>query len=140
MVDFSPRFMVQSFRIPKRQKLSGGMAAGKSQNGISPRLVRNTYGWEDFLANRPAFSRRHRILAGFRICEILLSWLFDEGPWSVRADGRVMLAPQRFTENGPEGLRLQPYAGRLLQFAPGVELRPKADYFSRHRAFHALSG
>ena len=44
-------------------------------------------------------------------------WMFDEGLWSVRGDGRVVLAPQRFTENGPEGLRLQPYAGRLLQFA-----------------------
>jgi len=65
-------------------------------------------------------------------------WMFDEGLWSVRADGRVMLAPQRFTENGPEGLRLQPYAGRLLQFAAGVTLRPKTDYFTRHRLFHAM--
>lgn len=65
-------------------------------------------------------------------------WMFDEGLWSVRADGRVLLSPQRFTENGPEGLRLQPYAGRLLQFAAGVTLRPKPDYFSRHRTFHGL--
>ena len=65
-------------------------------------------------------------------------WMFDEGLWSVRRDGRVVLAPQRFTENGPEGLRLQPYAGRLLQFAGGVTLRPKEDYFSQHRIFHQL--
>lgn len=65
-------------------------------------------------------------------------WMFDEGLWSVRGDGRVILSPQRFTENGPEGLRLQPYAGRLLQFAAGVTLRPKTDYFSRHRAVHGL--
>ena len=65
-------------------------------------------------------------------------WMFDEGLWSVRSDGRVTLAPQRFTENGPEGLRLQPYAGRLLQFATGVTLRPKADYFTRHREVHGL--
>jgi len=65
-------------------------------------------------------------------------WKFDEGLWSVRRDGRVVLAPQRFTENGPEGLRLQPYAGRLLQFAAGVTLRPKENYFTRHRAFHAI--
>jgi putative restriction endonuclease len=63
-------------------------------------------------------------------------WMFDEGLWSVRNDGRVLLAPQRFTENGPEGLRLQPYAGRLLQFAAGVSMRPKSDYFTRHRLFH----
>jgi putative restriction endonuclease len=65
-------------------------------------------------------------------------WMFDEGLWSARSDGRVLLSPQRFTDNGPEGLRLQPYAGRLLQFAAGVTLRPKADYFARHRAFHRL--
>ena len=63
-------------------------------------------------------------------------WMFDEGLWSVRNDGRVLLAPQRFTENGPEGLRLQPYAGRLLQFATGVSMRPRNDYFTRHRLFH----
>src|ERR1022692_2458595 len=65
-------------------------------------------------------------------------WMFDEGLWSVRSDGRVAIAPQRFTENGPEGLRLQPYAGRLLQFAAGGTLRPKAEHFGRHRGFHGL--
>lgn len=67
-------------------------------------------------------------------------WMFDEGLWSVRNDGRVILSPARFTENGPEGLRLQPYAGRLLQFAAGVTLRPKSDYFARHRAAHGFRG
>lgn len=65
-------------------------------------------------------------------------WMFDEGLWSVRNDGRVVLSPQQFTENGPEGLRLQPYAGRLLQFAAGVMLRPKAEYYSLHREFHGM--
>ncbi len=53
-------------------------------------------------------------------------------------DERVMLAPHRFTENGPEGLRLQPYAGRLLQFANGVTVRPNPDYFEKHRTAHGL--
>ncbi len=66
-------------------------------------------------------------------------WMFDEGLWSVLADGRVVLAPYRFTENGPEALRLQPYSGRLLQFADGVTLRPNPEYFARHRAFHGFS-
>lgn len=66
-------------------------------------------------------------------------WMFDESLWSVRGDGRVKLSVQRFTENGPEGLRLQPFAERLLQFAPGETLRPKEDYFARHRAFHVLA-
>ena len=65
-------------------------------------------------------------------------WMFDEGLWSVRADGRVLLAPQRFTENGPEGLRLAPYAGRFLQFADGVTLRPSPVYFGRHRGSHGF--
>jgi hypothetical protein len=56
----------------------------------------------------------------------------------VRVDGRVILAPQRFNENGPEGLRLGPYAGRLLQFADGVTLRPSGEYFKRHRVFHGF--
>ena len=58
--------------------------------------------------------------------------------WSVQADGRVVLAPYRFTENGPEALRLQSYGGRLLQFAHGVALRPNPDYFGRHRTFHGF--
>ena len=41
-----------------------------------------------------------------------MSWL-----WSVRGAVRVLLAPQRLTESEPEGLRLQPYADRLFQFA-----------------------
>lgn len=65
-------------------------------------------------------------------------WMFDEGLWSVRDDGRVVLAAQRFTENGPEGLRLQPYAGRLLQFASGVSLRPRTRHFGRHRSVHGF--
>jgi len=65
-------------------------------------------------------------------------WMFDEGLWAVRDDGRVMLAPQRFTENGPECLRLQPYAGRLLQFAAGVTLRPNPKYFGQHQSFHGF--
>jgi putative restriction endonuclease len=65
-------------------------------------------------------------------------WMFDEGLWSVGIDGRVIVATQRFTENGPEGLRLQPYAGRLLQFAAGVTLRPKAAYFTSHRACNGV--
>jgi putative restriction endonuclease len=65
-------------------------------------------------------------------------WMFDEGLWSVGNDGRIILALQRFTENGPEGLRLQPYAGRLLQFAAGVTLRPKDDHFTRHSELHGI--
>ena len=65
-------------------------------------------------------------------------WMFDEGLWSVLGGGRVVLAPYRFIENGPEGLRLQPYAGRLLQFADGVTLRPNPECFARHRGFHGF--
>ena len=82
-----------------------------------------------------AESQNDDVENGLALCKNA-HWMFDEGLWSVRGDGRVVLAPQRFTENGPEGLRLQPYAGRLLQFASGVSLRPNADYFARHRTAH----
>lgn len=85
-----------------------------------------------------AESQNDDIENGLALCKNA-HWMFDEGLWSVRGDGRVLLAPQRFTENGPEGLRLQPYAGRLLQFAAGVTMRPKNDYFSRHRTVHGLA-
>jgi len=65
--------------------------------------------------------------------------MFDEGLWSVRKDGRIAIAPQRFTEQGPEGLRLGSYSGRLLQFADGVTLRPNPSYFETHRAAHGVS-
>jgi len=52
--------------------------------------------------------------------------------------GRVWLSPQRFTENGPEGLRLQPYAGRLLQFAGGVTMRPRGHYFTQRRKHYGM--
>jgi hypothetical protein len=49
-------------------------------------------------------------------------YAFDDELWSVRGDGPVVLASQGFTKNGPEGLRLEPYSGRFLQFAAGVTL------------------
>jgi len=85
-----------------------------------------------------AESQNDDVENGLALCKNA-HWMFDEGLWSVRGDGRVKLAPQRFIENGPEGLRLQPYAGRLLQFATGVTLRPKADYFTRHSLVHGLT-
>jgi len=84
-----------------------------------------------------AESQNDDIQNGLALCKNA-HWMFDEGLWSVRGDGRVVLAPQRFTENGPEGLRLQPYAGRLLQFASGVTSRPNGEYFARHCKFHCL--
>lgn len=65
-------------------------------------------------------------------------WMFDEGLWSVRPDGRVLVADRRYTEQGPDQLRLAPYAGRLLQFAPGVAQRPDPKRFATHRAIHGL--
>ena len=65
-------------------------------------------------------------------------WTFDQGLWSVRPDGRVIVARERFTEEGPDLLRLASYSSRLLQFAPGVTLRPDTQYFARHREHHGL--
>jgi len=84
-----------------------------------------------------AASENDDIQNGLALCKNA-HWMFDEGLWSVQADGRVVLAPYRFTENGPEALRLQPYGGRLLQFGDGVTLRPNPEYFTRHRVFHGF--
>jgi putative restriction endonuclease len=84
-----------------------------------------------------AASENDDLQNGLALCKNA-HWMFDEGLWSLQADGRVVLAPYRFTENGPEALRLQPYGGRLLQFADRVTLRPKPEYFARHRAFHGF--
>jgi putative restriction endonuclease len=54
-----------------------------------------------------AASENDDIQNGLALCKNA-HWMFDEGLWSVQADGRVVLAPYRFTENGPEALRLQP--------------------------------
>lgn len=86
-----------------------------------------------------ADSGNDEIENGLALCKNA-HWMFDEGLWSVRADGRVMLAPQRFTENGPEGLRLAAYAGRFLQFADGVTLRPSQAHFAKHRSCHGFGG
>lgn len=86
-----------------------------------------------------ADSGNDEIENGLALCKNA-HWMFDEGLWSVRADGRVMLAPQRFTENGPEGLRLAAYAGRFLQFADGVTLRPSQAHFAKHRGCHGFGG
>jgi putative restriction endonuclease len=61
-------------------------------------------------------------------------WLFDEGLWSADDDLRVIVLPRRFTEQGPEFLRLNGLAGRHLQFDPAAKLRPSAEMFRRHRA------
>ncbi len=84
-----------------------------------------------------AESQNDDLTNGLALCKNA-HWMFDEGLWSVRYDGRVVLARTRFTENGPEALRLQPYAGRFLQFADGVALRPRGEYFARHRAYHGV--
>ena len=66
-------------------------------------------------------------------------WMFDEGLWSVDGGNRVVVADGGFVESGPEGLLLRAYAGRSLQFAAGVTLRPKLEYFARHRTSHGFS-
>jgi putative restriction endonuclease len=65
-------------------------------------------------------------------------WLFDEGLWSVDRELRVIVNFQRFTEHGPEALRLAPYAGRHLQFDPAAKLRPAQQYFEQHRRHHGV--
>ncbi len=50
--------------------------------------------------------------------------MFDEGLWTFDNDYRIHVHPARFIEAGPDALRLQSYAGRLLQFLPNAMLKP----------------
>jgi putative restriction endonuclease len=84
-----------------------------------------------------AENQNDEIENGLALCKNA-HWMFDEGLWSARDDGRVVIAAQRFTDTGPEALRIAPYAGRPLQFANGVKLRPSPEHFRRHREFHGL--
>lgn len=65
-------------------------------------------------------------------------WMFDEGLWSVDDQLRVLINPRRFTEHGPEVLRLAGFAGRHVQFDPGARLRPSIEHFRRHRLHHGF--
>jgi len=60
-------------------------------------------------------------------------WMFDVGLWSADADLRVIVNPLRYTEHGPEALRLGSFAGRHLQFDPAAKLRPSLECLRRHR-------
>lgn len=63
-------------------------------------------------------------------------WMFDEGLWSADNDLRIIVNPARFTENGPEPIRLSSFSGRHLQFDPGARLRPSLEYLRNHRRHH----
>jgi putative restriction endonuclease len=63
-------------------------------------------------------------------------WMFDEGLWSADNDLRIIVNTRRFTENGPEPLRLSSFAGRHLQFDPSAKLRPSLEYLQNHRSRH----
>ena len=65
-------------------------------------------------------------------------WMFDEGLWSVDEDFRIVVAADRFTENGPEALKLASFAGRHLQFDPSAKLRPASELLKRHRYYHGI--
>ena len=60
-------------------------------------------------------------------------WAFDRGLWSVDDQFRILIKPERFQEWGPDDLGLTTYRGRMLQFAPQATLRPRSEYFRRHR-------
>jgi len=64
--------------------------------------------------------------------------MFDEGLWSVDGDLRVVVAANRFTESGPESLKLASFAGRHLQFDPSAKLRPASELLRRHRHYHGI--
>jgi putative restriction endonuclease len=65
-------------------------------------------------------------------------WQFDEGLWSVDDQMRVVVNTRRFTEHGPEVVRLNSFAGRHLQFDPCAKLRPNMQMLRQHRAHFGI--
>jgi putative restriction endonuclease len=65
-------------------------------------------------------------------------WMFDEGLWTAGDDLRVVVSGNRFTESGPEAVKLASFAGRHLQFDPAAMLRPNREFFRRHRHYHGF--
>jgi len=63
-------------------------------------------------------------------------WMFDERLWSADNELRVIVNARRFSENGPEPLRLTSFVGRHLQFDPMARLRPSVEYLRNHRTHH----
>lgn len=61
-------------------------------------------------------------------------WMFDEGLWSVDDELRIVVNPRKFTEQGPDLIKLSGYAGKHLQFDPASKLRPALAHLRRHRA------
>jgi putative restriction endonuclease len=59
-------------------------------------------------------------------------WAFDRGMWSVGAESRILIQPERSKEWGPGDLGLAKYRGQSLQFAPQSTLRPRAEYLKEH--------
>jgi putative restriction endonuclease len=60
-------------------------------------------------------------------------WMFDEGLWTADDDLRVIVNSKRFTDHGPELMKLASFNGRHLQFDPSAKLRPAMELLRRHR-------
>jgi len=67
-------------------------------------------------------------------------WMFDEGLWSVDDELRIMVRQSKFTESGPEALRITSFAGRYLQFDPASKLRPSLQLLRKHRIHAGFRG
>ena len=67
-------------------------------------------------------------------------WMFDRGLWSVDDDLRVIVASyHKFSEAGPDAVRLNLFAGRYLQFDPAAKLRPSIELIRAHRREYGLA-
>ena len=85
-----------------------------------------------------ARSQNDELTNGLALCKNA-HWMFDEGLWSVGGDGRIIVARERFSESGPQDLKLATYHGRRLCFAEGVKLRPNMEALEQHRHHHGFA-
>lgn len=68
-------------------------------------------------------------------------WMFDRGLWSADDNLRVVVAAShKFSEAGPDAVRLGLFAGRHLQFDPAAKLRPAIEFIQAHRREYGFAG
>lgn len=60
-------------------------------------------------------------------------WLFDQGIWSLTNDYEVIVAIDRYDEDGPETLLLRHYAGKRIMLPENQNYCPDKDHLAWHR-------
>lgn len=70
---------------------------------------------------------------------VVLRRMFDEGLWSVDDQLRIIVAKDRFTEQGPRPCTYTPSPAAISSLTPPPNSAP-LDFIRQHRQFHGFAG